>query len=69
MPAWEYKITRRDQDNLLTEEQLNVLGKAGLELITVVPTPYEETIVGKVIRKTRFHYFFKRPVSAKPAKE
>ena len=65
MPAWEYKVTTCDQDDMLTEEQLNVLGEAGLELITVVSTTYEEMVVGKVTQKNRFHYFFKRPKQAK----
>ena len=60
MPKWDYKITSRDADKLLTEEQLNKIGEAGLELVTVFPTEYTETIVGEVIRKHRFHYFFKR---------
>ena len=61
MPVWEYKVTSRPSDNLLTEEQLNKLGEAGLELISVVTAAYEETVIGKVEQNIRFYYFFKKP--------
>lgn len=61
MPKWEYKVTSREAENLLTEEQLNKIGEAGLELVTVFPTEYTEVVVGEHKTRHRFHYFFKRP--------
>lgn len=63
MAKWEYKVTSRDQDSLLTEEQLNVLGEAGLELVTVATAPFEEIEVGRRVQRVRFFYFFKRPLA------
>jgi hypothetical protein len=47
-PQWEYKIMTRGSDELLTEEELNALGKDGWELSGVTPSP------------THVQFYFKR---------
>ena len=64
MPAWEYKLYSREEDELLTEEQLNKLGAHGFELVGILPIVKSVTIVGRTDTHHTVHYFFKRP---KPA--
>jgi hypothetical protein len=68
MPVWEYKTVRREEENALTEEELNALGGAGLELVSVAVTQRDVTIVGRTEKVSRLHYFFRRvkPAAAKP---
>ncbi len=61
MPAWDYKVVRRDEESALTEEELNALGGVGLELVSVAVTQRDVTIVGRTEKVSRLHYFFKRP--------
>ncbi len=61
MPQWEYKVVVREEEQVLTEEQLNKLGEHRLELLAVVPISKEVTIVGRTSRQNTVHYFFKRP--------
>ena len=61
MPAWEYKTVARKKDELMTDEEMNKFGAAGLELVAVVATEEEEMIVGRKERTHRFFYYFKRP--------
>ena len=61
MSTWEYKVTGRYEDDLLTEEQLNVLGAAGLELISVVVAQQEQVVIGRQERRNKFYYFFRQP--------
>ena len=60
MAAWEYKIAVREEDNPLSEEELNALGMEGLELVNVAVTQREERVIGRLERRNRFYYFFKR---------
>ena len=64
MPKWEYMTVVRDDDSVLTAEQLNKLGDKGYELVAVVPLAREETLVGKTRLRHSVHYFFKRPKAA-----
>ena len=59
MTTWEYKVVSREEDNPFTEEELNALGMAGLELVNVAVTQREEVVIGRVERRSRFYYFFK----------
>lgn len=61
MPAWEYKTVVRTQDEQMTDEEMNKLGAAGMELVAVVTTAEEEVIVGRKEQKNRFYYYFKSP--------
>jgi len=61
MRVWEYKTIAREEDQMLTEEQLNKIGALGLELVTVFPATTHEIIVGKTVVRNTIHYFFKRP--------
>jgi hypothetical protein len=61
MQPWEYKIVSRDEDQLLTDEQLNKLGEHGLELVGILPLARQVVVVGKATTVHTVHYFFKRP--------
>jgi len=65
MTAWEYKVITRKEDSLLTEEALNALGEHGFELVSVVATQEERTVVGRHETYNVVRYFFKRPRAAK----
>ncbi len=65
MSAWEYKTVEREQEELLTEEQLNKLGASGYELISVLALTDEIIVVGRQQTHRSVHYFFKRPKAAK----
>ena len=65
MPTWEYRTITREQDEILTDEQLNKVGEHGLELVSILLIPKQVTVVGKTTVLHTVHYFFKRP---KPAK-
>lgn len=61
MPAWEYKTVVREEDQLLTDEQLNKLGAYGLELVGILPITKQVTVVGRTDTHHTVHYYFKRP--------
>ena len=61
MPVWEYKTVVREEDQLLSDEQLNKIGAHGLELVAVVPIAKQEVALGKTQLRHTTHYFFKRP--------
>lgn len=61
MPQWEYKTLIREQDQLLTDDQLNKMGEHAMELIGVLPIAQEVTVVGRTRTVYTVHYFFKRP--------
>ena len=65
MPVWEYKTVVREEDQLLTDEQLNKLGAYGLELVAVLTFARAVTNVGRTDTHHTVHYFFKRPKSEK----
>lgn len=67
MPAWEYKTVVRLQGEMLSDEQLNLLGTHGFEMTGVVAVTEKVTIVGRQEMHTQVHYFFKRPRAAGPA--
>jgi hypothetical protein len=62
MTAWEYQIVSRSEENALTEAQLDTLGGAGMELVSVAVTSHEAIVIGRPERKNTLHYFFKRPL-------
>jgi len=64
MTIWEYKTIAREEEQLLTDEQLNKLGEHGLELVGILPIVKEITVVGKTTTHHTIHYFFKRPKSS-----
>lgn len=64
MTAWEYQIVSRGEENALTEAQLDTLGGAGMELVSVAVTSREAIVIGRPERKNTLHYFFKRPLPA-----
>jgi len=61
MQQWEYKTLAREEDQLLTDDQLNKLGEHGLELISILPIFHEVTEVGRTWKKHTVYYYFKRP--------
>ena len=65
MPAWEYKTVAREEDQLLTEEQLNKFGEHSYELVGLIAISGEVTVVGKTTIKHTVHYYFKRPKGSK----
>jgi hypothetical protein len=67
MPAWEYKTVVRATGEMLSDEQLNLLGTHGFEMTGVVTVSEKVTIVGRQETHTQVHYFFKRPRAAGPA--
>ncbi len=67
MPAWDYKTVVRPQGEMLSEEQLNLLGTHGFEMVGIVAVSEKVTIVGRQETHTQVHYFFKRPRPAAAA--
>ena len=67
MPAWEYKSITRQVAEMLTDEQLNLLGQHNFELVNVLSVDERHTVVGRQEIHTVVHYFFKRPRTAAPA--
>ena len=49
-PEWEYSIMIRAADALLTEEELNALGKSGWELAGMVPANEQVQFVFKRLK-------------------
>lgn len=66
MQIWEYATTKRNEDQLLTDADLNKMGEHGYELVNVLGITEEATVVGRLEKRNVVHYFFKRP---KPATE
>ncbi len=64
MPAWEYKTIVRSSQEMLSEEQLNVLGTNGFELLQVLNVTENLTVVGRRETVNKAHYFFKRACPA-----
>ena len=64
MTRWEYQVVSRSEESALTEAQLDTLGAAGMELVSVVVTAHEMIVIGRPERKNTLHYFFKRPLPA-----
>ena len=60
MPSWEYKVYSREEDQLLTEEQLDELGVHGFELVGILPIAKTVIVVGRTETHHTVHYFFKR---------
>ena len=60
MPVWEYKTVMREEEQLLTDEQLNKLGAYGLELVGILPITKQRTEIGKTQTYHTVHYYFKR---------
>ena len=62
------EILAREENQLLTDEQLNKLGELGLELVGILPISHEVTEVGRTWTKHTVHYFFKRPKPQTPGR-
>lgn len=67
MTIWEYKTVKRKQDDMLTDEQLNLLGQHGFDLVSAVVMTEDQTIVGRHMTVQIVQYIFKRPKPAAAA--
>ena len=65
MAVWEYKSITRPYEEALTDDQLSKIGALGFELVNVLATVHQVTVVGRQEHQVKLHYFFKRPKSGK----
>ena len=64
MPIWEYKTVARQSHEMLSEEQLNVMGTNGFEMVQALSVEEKVVVVGRHETVNKVYYFFKR---ARPA--